>query len=767
MKRNKRVKDNGVRKLFLILLSGVLLAESTVMPVCASFEPFEPTVSENRVAKEDGEEFPAEEPEYPELDYIKGRPLTEEERLEQEALVPKLKEMERLDFSFELPKNSPIAFYSQRVGMPASYDPRLSSSVTSAKNQGSTDMCWAFATIGAIEQAAIYSGFADSSVDYSENHLAYFFYNRETDPMGGTEGDYNECLLGDYLSNGGNLMMASFALSSWIGVAKESISPFSGGISPILPEYNYYSDLKMKNTYFIGMNEDESIDVEEVKKAIGSYGAVAVMYGHYSQYYNPDTAAYYNSGTNINHAVTLLGWDDTYKKENFREGRQPQEDGAFIAKNSYGSSWGDEGFFYISYEDKSLYLPIAYEMMEADAYDNNYQYDGSASLNFWTIPNGGQVGNVFTVKENENGYGQNLRAVQISLKSTDVTYSIQAYKNITDAANPESGTPVLEVPVTGTTSMAGIYTIDLGQYIFVGCGETYSIVVTLTANQGSGASIFGEMSGSAGWLSWTANTKQNQSFYRSSTARSWTDASRLPATQNGSTVYRQVAMRLKALTNDTTIVTPDYTYPEQEIQETPEEQPPQTEQVTPVPVPAPAPAPQVNTTPVAISSAAVKKIANKVYTGKAIKPLPVLTYNGTTLKKGTDYTLTYKNNTKTGKATITVKGKGKFKGTKTVNFYIVPKKLSIKTLKALGNKKLKLTWKRNKTASGYQIQLALDKKFTKGVKTVNIKKNTTISKTISKLKKGKRYYVRIRAYKTVSGKKYYGKYSSVKSVKIK
>lgn len=758
MKRNKQVrKGKGLEKYLFLLLSAVLLVESAVMPVCAVSEP---AVSENGLSEQTeqekeewAEEEKEESSEYPELDYIKGRPLTLEERQEQEALVPELREMERLDFSFELPENSySFVRYAQRAGMPVSYDPRVESAVTSAKNQGSTDTCWAFATIGAIEQAAILAGLADETVDYSENHLAYFFYHRETDPLGGTEGDYNTATSGNnYLNNGGNVMMAAFELATWTGVAEESISPFSGSESPISPEYNYYSALKAKNVYFVGMNEDESINVEAVKGAIQSYGGVAVMYGHMSRYYNPDTAAYYNNTTTINHAVTLVGWDDTYRKENFPEALQPEQDGAFIAKNSYGSSWGDEGFFYISYEDKSLYLPIAYEMMKAEDYDNNYQYDGSASLTYWTIPDGGQIGSIFNVKDNENGYGQNLRAVQIALKSTDVNYSIQIYKNITETDNPASGTPALSEPVTGATSMAGIYTIDLGQDVFVGCQESYGVVVTLTSNDGSGVSVFGEISGSVSWLSWEASTKLGQSFYRTSVARDWTDAGRLPAAQGGSTVYRQVAMRLKALTNNTTIVTPEYGQEEVETPTLPssEAQSSGTDAKT------------------SVSAVTVKKIANKTYTGKAIKPSLTLTYNGMTLKKGTDYTLSYKNNKTTGKATVTITGIGRFTGAKTVSFYIVPKKVNIKSLSAIGNKKLKLTWKRNKTASGYQIQLALNKSFTKGIKNVNISKNSTTSKTISKLKKGKWYYVRIRAYKKVGGKKYYGKYGGIKKIRVK
>ena len=75
-------------------------------------------------------------------------------------------------------------------------------------------------------------------------------------------------------------------------------------------------------------------------------------------------------------------------------------------------------------------------------------------------------------------------------------------------------------------------------------------------------------------------------------------------------------------------------------------------------------------------------------------------------------------------------------------------------------------WGKNKNVTGYQIQYSTDSKFKKSVKTVTISKNGTTSTTISKLTKDKKYYVRIRTYKTVSGTKYYSSWSKVKNVKI-
>lgn len=91
----------------------------------------------------------------------------------------------------------------------------------------------------------------------------------------------------------------------------------------------------------------------------------------------------------------------------------------------------------------------------------------------------------------------------------------------------------------------------------------------------------------------------------------------------------------------------------------------------------------------------------------------------------------------------------------------------VKGLKAkAAKKKLKITWKKNAKASGYQIQYSTSKKFKKATK-LNVKKASKTSATIKKLKAGKKYYVRIRAYKTVNGKKKYSAWSAVKSAKVK
>ena len=91
----------------------------------------------------------------------------------------------------------------------------------------------------------------------------------------------------------------------------------------------------------------------------------------------------------------------------------------------------------------------------------------------------------------------------------------------------------------------------------------------------------------------------------------------------------------------------------------------------------------------------------------------------------------------------------------------------MKKAKSTKKKTIQVQWKKLSGVTGYQVQTALDKKFKKGKKTYTVKKAKTTKKTIKKLKSKKKYFVRIRAYKTVNGKKYYGSWSKAKSVKVK
>lgn len=169
---------------------------------------------------------------------------------------------------------------------------------------------------------------------------------------------------------------------------------------------------------------------------------------------------------------------------------------------------------------------------------------------------------------------------------------------------------------------------------------------------------------------------------------------------------------------------------------------------------------------ISVSSCSIKGVKKKTYTGKGIKQSVTVKYGKTVLKKNTDYKLSYKNNKKIGTATVTVKGIGKYKGAVKKKFKIVPKGTSLKKVNK-GRKAFTAKWKkRSSNITGYQLQYSKSKSFKKA-KYKTIKKKSISKKTVKKLKAKKTYYVRIRTYKTVKGKKYYSKWSKPKSVKTK
>lgn len=173
-----------------------------------------------------------------------------------------------------------------------------------------------------------------------------------------------------------------------------------------------------------------------------------------------------------------------------------------------------------------------------------------------------------------------------------------------------------------------------------------------------------------------------------------------------------------------------------------------------------------------ISSAKVSSIAKRYYTGKRLIPRPKVTLNGKTLKRGTDYTLVYSNNLLPGKATITIKAKGSYRGTKTVRFSILPKATKITKLKA-GRKSMTVKWTSRKAcSSGYMIRYsAFSKRDSanklKTGKTVTVSGKKKTSKTITRLKSKKRYYVQVRAYRLYKGVKYCSKWSALKKVVVR
>lgn len=173
---------------------------------------------------------------------------------------------------------------------------------------------------------------------------------------------------------------------------------------------------------------------------------------------------------------------------------------------------------------------------------------------------------------------------------------------------------------------------------------------------------------------------------------------------------------------------------------------------------------------VSLNSSSVKVTLSKTsykYDGKKKKPSVKVYDNYGNLISSQNYSVSYSGDSKPGKKKVTVTFKGNYSGKVTKEYKIVPKTQSITSLKTPSKKKLKVAWKKDSTVTGYQIQYSTSKNFKKDKKSVTISKKSTTSKTIKTAKSNKKYYVRLRAYKSIGGKKVYGSWSKVKSIKVK
>ena len=520
------------------------------------------------------------------------------------------------------------------------YDPYISnpSTITAIRTQGYTDTCWAFATTAAAEVSAIKQGLSDSSQWYSPYHMAYFMYHRVIDPLGGTVGDVNTAVADkspDFLMGGGNLYMSLFQLSGWNGLVKEEKAPFDTYVSQgknLDSEMAYDADILMKNGYMLSTGENQ---IKDFKQAVVEYGGVAIQFQVARQYENTTTGAYYCDTKGSNHAATIVGWDDTYSRENFNEDCRPVSDGAWIIKNSYGTAKGRDGYNYLSYEDQSIAYPVALELMEKDVYDNNYYYDGSFAVtdaSVVEVESGGQIANVFTAHASEEGYDESLEAVSIALKSTDIQYKISIYKNLevdeSGVVKPSSGR--LMLTQEGKTGRAGVYTIPLEEKICLCSGETFSVVFALQSENGEVIETWMERNYNYGWVTGNANIQKNQSFRRLTSRHTWFDLYKLSGLTTAEKKYYSGLARIKAFTN--TLST--------------------------------------------ISSRDIKDfsitVSENTFVADGTEKCPeVSLVKGTeVLAKGVDFEVEYQNNIAVGEGQIVIRGIGSYTGTVTLPIYL-------------------------------------------------------------------------------------------------
>ena len=589
---------------------------------------------------------------------------------------------------------------------PARYDARDNGWVTSVKNQGNYESCWSFSSLAAIETNLIKNGRADASLDLSENQFAYFFYNRQPDKLGYTIGDYNTTSRGNYLSAGGTLQGTGLALATWAGVTTEARSPYM-----TIPDASlcYAADYSVRNVYLYNYSMTNLAgSVATIKQAILDHGAVACGINMIAQYYNPVNYSYNCQTAGGNHAIAIVGWDDSYSKDNFN--MKPAADGAWIVKNSYGPEFGDQGYFYVSYEDRTLTEFIAFEAVTAaEQFDNNYQYDGTANPAY-SYNKGEWYANVFEAK-GANGFNEELKAVGVYTLTTNCNYEVEVYTGLTDAGKPTSGTKVYDVPVTGTLTDAGYQTIALPSTVSLTAGESFAVLVRLKDSYGANAYIGADSTYQNDWITFIANVSDNQSFVQVN--NKWYDFGK----------EAKANVRIKAYT-DVTAEKSAFALSDKKL---------------------------------GISKGTTAKLALQVSPNvyRDVKWKSSNKKVATVNKKGKVKAKSY------GSATISatfMAGGNK----KTLKCKVTVGPSKVKSVKVSGGKKkVKVRWKKSSGSNGYEVYYAAarDGAYKKLAA-------TTATSCTKKMKKGT-YYVKVRSYKISGSKKLYGSFSGIKEVTIR
>ena len=539
----------------------------------------------------------SESPNSENIDYILGRPMTDEER--QSQLAP-LQNLDAFAPEPEVDSNIDIATYAL---YPGTYNANEEGFVTDVKNQRNTSLCWAFSLASNLETSLLTR--EQKYYDLSEEQLAYFWANRVNDPLGNTPKDQITRTQSDYHGTG-NGRVASFFLSTWSGMTTEEKVPFQSSAVTWPDSLAYDTSAYMEDAIF------SQYTVERTKQLLMEYNSVSAMIYMLDNYYYPDTASYScpQSGL-VNHAVTIVGWDDTYSKENFPSASGVKNDGAWIVKNSYGKNWGKNGYFHLSYEDQSITNLVSNTASTSEEYNNNYFYDGAAAGTVTfpgkTINNGYYVSNIFKATAG-NGKDEELGEIVTAVPQDNTDFQIQVYTDLKNTSDPTSGTPAYAEPVDYTQPLAGIHTIRLNTPVKIPQGTFYSVVIKIP--NGANKFYVEKTTTSTSWFTATAGIDPDQSFF-STSGKKWYDAG------NQYNCCFSVKAHTKTL-DSSTVVTPSVEpTPDAKPTVNPEVQPSVSPDPTPEEKPSVTPAVKPNDTPEIVEPESPSEVTPKV-TPKAV-----------------------------------------------------------------------------------------------------------------------------------------------------
>lgn len=372
--------------------------------------------------------------------------------------------------------------------LPAAFDPRLYGLDAPVMDQGKLGTCWAFASVGALESALL----PEESIQFSVDHMSLnngYTWGQDT---------------------GGEYTMAMAYLLSWKGPVPEKDDPYGDGKTDTsLQAVKHVQEIQ------IIPSKDQSV----IKRAVYLYGSVQTsIYCEVSsqdmdsQYYNTDQNAYCYIGTNkINHDTLIVGWDDGFAASNFKT--QPEGNGAWLCMNSWGTQFGDGGYFWVSYYDSNVGIyNVAYTGIEnSDNYDRIYQSDECG----WV----GQLGygseeayfsNLYTAKSDEI-----LEAVGFYAVVPDTSYEVYVVNKVTGDAD----LTFQRKAATGSFSNAGYYTVKLDQPVLLSAGERYAVIVYVRTPgcdrpvaveyTSSDGAVIADLTGSEGYISMKGTSWQS------------------------------------------------------------------------------------------------------------------------------------------------------------------------------------------------------------------------------------------------------------------
>lgn len=366
------------------------------------------------------------------------------------------------------------------------------------EHQGLTSECWAFSLIKVMETNIAISTQSRELKNFSERHMDYATSKTFLDGIN-PEGFNREIGKGGipicglaYLTNGqGAVLEANMPFEN--NENKINLSEIDKPVDTIVTDYvilprinkRYERDssgntisVKYYNSAGNEYTQEELTSARQmIKEHIVKYGAIATMTGgNLTEFYNNSdafkaTAYNCNLTTKVrDHAITIVGWDDNYSKDNFAEGAKPSTDGAYIVLNTYGTESFDNGYLYVSYEDvfveDELYGICGTSNID---YDKLYQHDfyggiyqiGSAQTN------SGYYGTVFRKESNEDEY---LNSVGITL--ADYT-KVEVYVNPTGDSFDQKNLQLVAAP--DVTYSPGYHTIDFNDIKL--SGTAFAIVV--------------------------------------------------------------------------------------------------------------------------------------------------------------------------------------------------------------------------------------------------------------------------------------------------